>query len=152
MQMRWQTWALAPLLFIIASYFVVSRPDFTTLRGRRVLVCGGSEGIGRSIALLYARHGARVVIVSRSADKLERVAAEAAAEAAAGERRDDDKNSNSSNAVPITAISGDLSKLEVSLMLYISRREADSTLVLCPHHHLPIMPRTTSYFCCPAPL
>ena len=34
-------------------------------RDRRVLVTGGSSGIGRSTVLLLARYGARVVIVAR---------------------------------------------------------------------------------------
>jgi 3-oxoacyl-[acyl-carrier protein] reductase len=39
--------------------------------GRRVLVMGGSRGIGRSIALLFAREGAAVAICARGAEALE---------------------------------------------------------------------------------
>ena len=46
--------------------------------GRTVLVSGGGTGIGRAIAVLLARLGARVVVCGRTPDKLERVAAEAA--------------------------------------------------------------------------
>lgn len=42
--------------------------DFT---GRRVVVCGGSRGIGRSIALGFAAAGADVSICARGADTLE---------------------------------------------------------------------------------
>ena len=45
--------------------------------GQTLLVTGGGGGIGRTVALLFARLGARVVICGRTAAKLERVAASA---------------------------------------------------------------------------
>ncbi len=50
--------------------------------GRSVLVSGGGTGIGRAIALLFARLGAKVVICGRTQDKLDRVAAFAKAQGA----------------------------------------------------------------------
>jgi 3-oxoacyl-[acyl-carrier protein] reductase len=50
--------------------------DFT---GRRVLVAGGSRGIGRSIALGFARAGASVSICARGRESLEATRAELAA-------------------------------------------------------------------------
>jgi 3-oxoacyl-[acyl-carrier protein] reductase len=47
---------------------------------RRVLIVGGSYGIGLASAKLAAAEGATVAIVSRSADNLEKAAAEIAAE------------------------------------------------------------------------
>jgi 3-oxoacyl-[acyl-carrier protein] reductase len=41
------------------------------LTGKRAIVCGGSRGIGRSIALGMAQAGAAVSICARGADKLE---------------------------------------------------------------------------------
>jgi NAD(P)-dependent dehydrogenase (short-subunit alcohol dehydrogenase family) len=41
------------------------------LQDRVVLVTGASSGIGRATAVLLGRHGARVILVSRSKDKLE---------------------------------------------------------------------------------
>ena len=41
------------------------------LDGQRVVVIGGSSGIGLGIAKVAAREGARVVVAGRSADKLE---------------------------------------------------------------------------------
>ena len=47
--------------------------DFT---GRRAVVMGGSRGIGRSIALAFAKAGAAVAICARGADALEATKAE----------------------------------------------------------------------------
>ena len=46
------------------------------LSGRVALVTGASRGIGRSIALTLARHGARVAVTSRKAEACEPVAEE----------------------------------------------------------------------------
>lgn len=53
----------------------VYRPDL--FAGHTLLVSGGGTGIGRSIAALAARLGAKVVICGRAAEKLERVCSEA---------------------------------------------------------------------------
>src|SRR5689334_25016442 len=50
----------------------VFRPDL--LKGKVVLVSGGGSGIGRAVALLCARLGARVAICGRTPAKLEAVA------------------------------------------------------------------------------
>ncbi len=46
------------------------------LSGRRVLVTGGSRGIGEAIARVCATAGADVALVARSPDQLEKVAAD----------------------------------------------------------------------------
>src|ERR1700745_3546860 len=64
--------------------------DFT---GRRVVVAGGSRGIGRSIGLAFAQAGASVSVCARGAEGIARVRAELAAHghpvhAATGDRGD----------------------------------------------------------------
>lgn len=46
------------------------------LKGKVAIVTGGSRGIGRQIALSFAREGARVVIVSRKQEALDQTAKE----------------------------------------------------------------------------
>ncbi|HBG29690.1 MAG TPA: 3-oxoacyl-ACP reductase, partial [Gammaproteobacteria bacterium] len=41
------------------------------MSGMRIIVAGGSRGIGRSIALAFAAHGAGVSVCARKAEALE---------------------------------------------------------------------------------
>jgi len=50
----------------------------TSLTGRSVLVTGGSKGIGKGIARVFARAGAKVLIVARRLDVAEATARELA--------------------------------------------------------------------------
>jgi 3-oxoacyl-[acyl-carrier protein] reductase len=49
---------------------------FTSIAGRAVVVTGGSRGIGKGIAGVFARNGARVLITGRSAQDLAATAEE----------------------------------------------------------------------------
>ena len=46
------------------------QPAADALAGRIIMVTGATAGIGRSAALAYAKHGATVVLVGRSEERL----------------------------------------------------------------------------------
>ncbi|MFV0474132.1 MAG: 3-oxoacyl-ACP reductase FabG [Pikeienuella sp.] len=48
----------------------------TSLKGKSVIVTGGSKGIGRGIAAVFARQGAKVTITARGEESLKAAAAE----------------------------------------------------------------------------
>ncbi len=48
----------------------------TRLAGRRIILTGASEGIGRALALALSAQGARVALAARDAARLEELARE----------------------------------------------------------------------------
>ena len=62
------------------------------LKGKRAIVCAASKGLGRACAMALAREGVDVVITARTADVLERTAAEIRA----------------ATGVKVTAVPGDI--------------------------------------------
>ncbi|XP_065185514.1 hydroxysteroid 11-beta-dehydrogenase 1-like protein [Sycon ciliatum] len=61
-------------LFVAVSLYDTFDPN-VDLKDKRVIVCGASTGIGEQIAYLYARAGARLVLVSRRLQVLQTVQA-----------------------------------------------------------------------------
>jgi 3-oxoacyl-[acyl-carrier protein] reductase len=62
------------------------------LQGKRAIICAASKGLGRACAMALAREGVDVVITARTADALERTAAEIRA----------------ATGVTVTAVPGDI--------------------------------------------
>lgn len=51
------------------------------LSGKRALVCGSSDGIGKAVAIELAELGASIVLLARNAEKLEKVKSELSSQA-----------------------------------------------------------------------
>eukprot|EP01024_Parvocaulis_polyphysoides_P000193 TRINITY_DN1004_c1_g1_i1.p1 TRINITY_DN1004_c1_g1~~TRINITY_DN1004_c1_g1_i1.p1 ORF type:complete len:148 (-),score=22.71 TRINITY_DN1004_c1_g1_i1:52-495(-) len=51
-------------------------PIYSEFQGKRVLVTGGSAGIGRATAMAFSKNGAIVTIIARTLSKLEAAVAE----------------------------------------------------------------------------
>jgi len=60
--------------FVAFLYFSATKFDPKTIRDKRVLITGASQGIGEQLAYLYSKLGARVVITARREDVLKSVA------------------------------------------------------------------------------
>ena len=88
--------------------------DFTSglVRGKRVLVTGASRGIGRHVALHYARLGAQVVITGRDEAALKRVRDEC--ELAAREASSTWPSSSPEDAVAVFHLVADLEGTSLS--------------------------------------
>ncbi len=55
-----------------SPFFLNFAPMDLNLTGKRALVCGSSDGIGKAAAEELARMGAEIVLLARNADKLEK--------------------------------------------------------------------------------
>ncbi|KAG5898108.1 hypothetical protein JTB14_027465 [Gonioctena quinquepunctata] len=61
------------IIILLKHFRSVSK---VSIRGRHVVVTGGSSGIGKSVAIIAAQEGAHVTIIARNLDKLENARAE----------------------------------------------------------------------------
>ncbi len=71
--------AAAGLGTYLAARAVVRRTRALDLRGRKVLITGGSRGLGLVLAREFARHGAELALCARDPDELARARGELAA-------------------------------------------------------------------------
>ncbi|MDG1937862.1 MAG: SDR family NAD(P)-dependent oxidoreductase, partial [Pseudomonadales bacterium] len=55
------------------SELINYKPSANALAGRNILVTGAGDGIGRAAALSFAQHGATVILLGRTEEKLEAV-------------------------------------------------------------------------------
>ncbi|MDO6805274.1 SDR family NAD(P)-dependent oxidoreductase, partial [Wenyingzhuangia sp. 1_MG-2023] len=53
---------------------------FSSIKDKVVIVTGGSKGIGKGIAQIFARQGAKVMIAARGEEEAQRTVAEIEAE------------------------------------------------------------------------
>lgn len=73
---RFPLWLLPltiPILYLLKSRPLPSRETVIPPDEERVLLLGASSGIGKDLALAYARRGAKVFLLARRADVLEEV-------------------------------------------------------------------------------
>ena len=66
---------LPALLALLVAWYARNRFDPESLRGKKVVICGASTGIGEELAYQYARLGARILLVARREEELKKVVA-----------------------------------------------------------------------------
>src|SRR5579871_4828482 len=71
-------WAAAGVGALLAGRALLRRARYLDLRGKTVLVTGGSRGLGLILARQLAAEGAQVAICARDPDELERARADLA--------------------------------------------------------------------------
>ena len=73
--MRGEYCSLKPIceLIRVDQRFMAYRVKTDEIAGKVAVVAGASQGIGESIAHLFAQHGARVILLARNREKLETV-------------------------------------------------------------------------------
>ena len=49
------------------------QPNSNLLKDRIILVTGAGDGIGRTAALTFAKHGGTVILLGRTVEKLEQI-------------------------------------------------------------------------------
>ena len=65
---------LAAILAVVIAWYMRDKFDPESLRGKKIVICGASTGIGEELAYQYAGFGAQVLLVARREEELKKVA------------------------------------------------------------------------------
>lgn len=63
------------LLAVLIAWYMKENFDPETVRGKKVIICGASTGIGEELAYQYAKLGAQLLLVARREEALKKVVA-----------------------------------------------------------------------------
>ena len=63
------------LVAVLIAWYMKENFDPETVRGKKVVICGASTGIGEELAYQYAKLGARLLLVARREAELKKVVA-----------------------------------------------------------------------------
>ena len=68
-------WKLAAFVVVVLAWYLFTRraSNSETFRGKNVVICGGSSGIGEQIAYRFCEQGANVLVVARREWALKKV-------------------------------------------------------------------------------
>ena len=63
------------LVAVLIAWYMKENFDPETVRGKKVVICGASTGIGEELAYQYAKLGAQLLLVARREEQLKKVVA-----------------------------------------------------------------------------
>ncbi|PFX20731.1 corticosteroid 11-beta-dehydrogenase isozyme 1-like [Stylophora pistillata] len=66
---------ITALVAVLIAWYMNENFDLETLRGKKVVICGASTGIGEELAYQYAKLGAQLLLVARREEELKKVVA-----------------------------------------------------------------------------
>lgn len=68
--------AFTVLVAVLIAWYTRETFDPESLRGKKVVICGASTGIGEELAYQYSKLGAQVLLVARREAELQKVVAQ----------------------------------------------------------------------------
>ena len=67
--------AFTALVAVLIAWYMMESFNPESLRGKKVVICGASAGIGEELAYQYAKFGAQLLLVARRETELQKVVA-----------------------------------------------------------------------------